>query len=325
MSDYDDLLCAIAHTIHDYRAGEIPAPTREHVEYWISQFDDEVRIPILRELHHVLQRTYVSRRSVVQFLSDLVTRADVAGADSREFWKGAKILGIQKNGTSQQDMRALFGEVLRSELRLNIAECGERSSTLVYLDDAVFTGDRVMSDLLSAHDRIPQGATLHVIVIAIHSSGRYWFETNNRMAEFLKGKEINLRFHRPHIRFETRRSWHDDDGKLIPTDVLRPDEHGQRNPEQRASRLFSSVEGRELLEDQFLRAGIEVQKFAANPNLKLKPLGYSNFKPGFGSLLVTYRNCPNNCPLALWYGDPSYPDSHPLGIWYPLFPRKTYQ
>ena len=34
---------------------------------------------------------------------------------------------------------------------------------------------------------------------------------------------------------------------------------------------------------------------------------------GFGSLVVTFRNCPNNAPLALWAGDP----------WYPLFPRRT--
>ena len=34
---------------------------------------------------------------------------------------------------------------------------------------------------------------------------------------------------------------------------------------------------------------------------------------GFGSLIVTYRNCPNNAPLALWVDAP----------WYPLFPRTT--
>jgi hypothetical protein len=34
---------------------------------------------------------------------------------------------------------------------------------------------------------------------------------------------------------------------------------------------------------------------------------------GFGSTFVTYRNCPNNTPLAFWAGDP----------WYPLFARKT--
>jgi hypothetical protein len=34
---------------------------------------------------------------------------------------------------------------------------------------------------------------------------------------------------------------------------------------------------------------------------------------GFGALIVTFRNCANNCPLGFWVDDP----------WYPLFPRKT--
>src|SRR5450755_4549701 len=44
---------------------------------------------------------------------------------------------------------------------------------------------------------------------------------------------------------------------------------------------------------------------------------------GFGTFFVTYRNISNNCPLVLWWGDPSYPSTHPLGKWYPLFPRRT--
>lgn len=45
-----------------------------------------------------------------------------------------------------------------------------------------------------------------------------------------------------------------------------------------------------------------------------RPLGNMVLETlGFGSMLVTFRNCPNNSPLALWAGDP----------WYPLFPRKV--
>src|SRR5205823_14973302 len=64
-----------------------------------------------------------------------------------------------------------------------------------------------------------------------------------------------------------------------------------------------------------LKAGARI-KYELCPNLKENhwPLGYDVFKcVGFGSLLVTYRNCPNNCPLVLWAGDP----------WFPLSPRKT--
>ena len=54
---------------------------------------------------------------------------------------------------------------------------------------------------------------------------------------------------------------------------------------------------------------------------KWKPLGISSFPGfGFGALLFSYRNCPNNTPLAFWWGD-----WNGNSTWYPLFQRKTYQ
>ena len=46
----------------------------------------------------------------------------------------------------------------------------------------------------------------------------------------------------------------------------------------------------------------------------IRPLGFSLMKTlGFGSPVVSFNNCPNTAPLALWAGDP----------WYPLFPRRA--
>ena len=58
MAERDDLLASIAATTVDYREGDLPAPTPEHVGRWINQFDAEVQLPILRELDHVLKQTY---------------------------------------------------------------------------------------------------------------------------------------------------------------------------------------------------------------------------------------------------------------------------
>jgi hypothetical protein len=88
--------------------------------------------------------------------------------------------------------------------------------------------------------------------------------------------------------------------------------------------LFSSEEGRQLLERELLLAGIRIRSFSQNPGRALRPLGFSAFGLGFGSTIVTYRNCPNNSPLALWWGDPNAGANHPFSKWYPLFPRKTY-
>ena len=90
-----------------------------------------------------------------------------------------------------------------------------------------------------------------------------------------------------------------------------------------ATDLFSSESSRNLLEREFVVAGAKLVAKAQSPNPLMRPLGYSRFGFGFGSMMATFRNCPNNAPLALWWGDPTKPPSHPLH-WYPLLPRKIH-
>ncbi len=322
MTERRNLLVSITNTVKDYRAGEIAEPTPDHVDRWISQFDEGVQIPMLRELDHVFKLTYKPKLAVKKFLESVSTHEALVGSIPSEFWRNARILNIQRNGKSQAEMRMLFGEIIRERYGLNIDYGGTSDGALIYLDDAIFTGDRVIEDLAEITENIPPRAQLHIIVIAIHSYAEYRFHRDNRIAA-LSRKQINVQFWRA-ISFENRRTWRDQSGMLVPTDILRPEEIGVRNLNQRASHFFSSVNGRQLLEREFLRAGTTIRGFASNPSQRLKPLGYSPFDPGFGSMFVTYRNCPNNCPLALWYGDPKFSSNHPFGRWYPLFPRKTY-
>jgi hypothetical protein len=78
-----------------------------------------------------------------------------------------------------------------------------------------------------------------------------------------------------------------------------------------------------LIERELLMAGVRIRAGCQNPKKVMRPLGFGHFGLGFGATIVTYRNCPNNCPLALWWGDPDA-TSGPFH-WYPLLPRKTYE
>jgi hypothetical protein len=72
-----------------------------------------------------------------------------------------------------------------------------------------------------------------------------------------------------------------------------------------------------------LVAGVHIVSLSKDPKPQMRPLGYDTLLTlGFGGLLITYRNISNNCPLALWWGDPDAPENHPLSQWYPLFPRR---
>ncbi len=68
------------------------------------------------------------------------------------------------------------------------------------------------------------------------------------------------------------------------------------------------------MERDLLIAGVRIRGMCPNLPKQARPLGFHSLTTlGFGSVIVTFRNCPNNAPLAWWAGSP----------WFPLFPRKS--
>jgi len=334
MSERSDLLKSIASTTKDYREGEVSAPTPEHVDRWVKQFDEKVQLPLLRELDHVFKTTYRTKARVSKFLSKLVKNKDLAGPDPCTFWAKVHFLRIQQNGHSQEEMLDLFGECLKSECGINIRDCGKDGGDYIYIDDVIFSGNRVGNDLEAwIKNDAPAKAKVHVIVAALHTMGDYFVEKRLYKAIKDSGKKIEITYWRAH-EVENRKSYKDDSEVLWPTTI--PDDPAVKayaaqphkfpfEPRKPGGKLgpFSSEDGRQLLERELLVAGVHIREMSKNPKDILRPLGFSPFGLGFGSMLITFRNCPNNCPLALWWGDPDA-TSGPFH-WYPLLPRKTYE
>ncbi|MBU0507721.1 hypothetical protein KKH27_02625 [bacterium] len=326
MSKRSQLLESIAETITDYREGEVDKPTPEHVDTWVNQFDREVQKPILAELDHALKRTYFSRENVKDFLAALVKNKKLAGDDPCSFWEDVEFLRIQGGGNSQREILAMFDGILEDECELKTEDCGDSPTAYLYLDDAIFTGNRVRTDLGSWIDsNAPAEAKVHVVTIALHRGGQYYASTKIKDSARAAGKKIDVSWWRC-IEIEDRKRYVDSSDVLRPTNI--PDDAGVqayaaslkyapvlRTPGNVGGNdIFSSEEGRHLLEQEFLKAGARIRSMCPNLNVYQRPLGNMVLETlGFGSLLVTFRNCPNNCPLAFWVGDP----------WYPLFPRST--
>ena len=326
MKEWSDLLSSIAETIADYREGDLATPTPEHVDRWVTQFDASVRLPILREMDHVLKKTYFSLAKTKKFMASLFQTEKLVGDDPCTFWKGIKFLEIQSGGASQKQMTAFFGKVLEEECGFGVDECGEDPLAFVYLDDASFTGNRIRQDLEEWITKAaPVKAKVHVITIALHSGGQYYAQKKIDAAASNTKKEIKISWWWA-ITLEDRKTYTDSSDVLRP--VCIPDDaavqayvaamHYQpilRKAGQVGGKgIFSSDTRRQLLEQEFLKAGLRIRKECPNLNNYQRPLGNMILETlGFGSLIVTFRNCPNNAPLALWVGDP----------WYPLFPRTT--
>lgn len=326
MPERGHLLQAIANIAGDYRTGQIERATPDHVARWIGQFPRAVQDPILAEMGHVLRQTYFSRHYVTQFFSALIKYERLAGDDPCAFWRSANFLNLQTAGNSQRDLLGVFDTQLQEQCRFGVNECGQALNTYVYIDDALFSGGRIKSDLISwVNGPAPANATVFIITIARHTQGHFFAEKDLAKASNEAGKNIAFRWVSRYV-IEDRNYY------TNTSDVFRPT-HIPADPPTQAyvvtlgsapnlrapgsvggNRFFSSEAGRTLLEQEFLKMGVWIRQICPNLGVFQRPLGNTTHKKvGFGSTIVTYRNCPNNAPLALWVDAP----------WYPLFPRRT--
>lgn len=326
--DRDGLQHSIALRVQDYRQGEWAGSTPQHVARWVDQFDPNVRDAVLAELNHLLEKVYVSRARMTSFLTNLATNTQLTNGDPRVFWQRVGILDIQSAGTSQREMIAEFDQILQKTLGYGVAQCASASADYIYLDDAIFTGTRCRTDIEKWLADAPPQSHIHVIVLGLHMGGKWHIESKVREIAHAAGKQVHLTFWRL-IQFEDRLAYSADSDVLrpsvLPTDPFVQSYEQQITLQGFASKLrsgsrvgegqmFSSPAARDLFENEMLKKGAYIRQICPNLPDAIRPLGYTRLRTlGFGGTLVTYRNCPNNCPLAYWVSNP----------WYPLFPRRT--
>ena len=330
------LLQSIATTAADYRTSELAPPTPDHVDRWVRQFDGDVQVPLLCELDHVLKQTYFSKNVAVEFLSGLIENNRLVGDDPSIFWKRSHILNIQRHGHSQEEFIEIFEDALEAKLGFGLEQCGNGGDDFIYIDDAVFSGSRMYSDLSEwIKTDAPQSAKVHVVTMALHTGSEWNYRVRLKDVVGKSGKTISFQPWRV-MEIENQKANKYNSEVLWPCELpahplveqyLGVPTKYPFEPRIAGGNLgpFSSEEGRQLLEREFVVAGLKIRSFCQNPKDIMKPLGFSQFGLGFGSTIVTFRNCPNNSPLALWWGDPNASPSHPFSKWYPLFPRKTYE
>lgn len=335
MTNEAELHQQLAEIISDYRQGEISAPTARHVARWVEQFDPGVRAPILKELVHVFGRTYFSKTRVKAYLRSLLKDERFSNGAPKDFWSQAHIFNIQVKGSSQRELHRVLMSLGDSEFGQEWNKPALPPKCFVYLDDIIFSGHRVSNDLTEwMRKNTPSTGKIKIVVMAAHESTWDLCRKLGALSTLL-GKKLEFEVHAAHM-YENRKAYRDQSAVLWPIDL--PDTPQVANYMKRyqsyayigrkpltpfSSKVFSSETGRSLLEREMLLAGIRIISFSQNPKVTL-PLGYGDYGLGFGSLAITYRNCPNNAPLALWWGDPEASAHHPFSKWYPLLPRKTY-
>jgi hypothetical protein len=309
------------------------------VRTWLRQFHCDDQDNVLRETAHLIQKCYISRQSVEKFINDLLIDKKFSGSQPKSFWQATQILSLQTQGRSQSDMVKLLKTAIGKKLCIvpTVVKGGTAGSSVLYLDDVICTGNRLLRDLknwLQNHN--VTGVTIHVVTMGCFEGGRYHAE--NSLSPILKSRQCKIEFWAS--RFIENRKFSAKDAETFWPHEMPNDPFVERwrkkfedaghtdyffpRPVDGAgsSSLFSSERSRQLIESAFMRKGAYIWSLPQNPHESMRPLGYSKLRtPGFGATVITYRNCPNNAPLVLWWGDPN--GSEPLCRWTPLFPRRV--
>jgi hypothetical protein len=327
MPTRQELIQQLLEIIKDYRNDSLASrPDVLHVERWIAQFPEAERDEVLREMVFTLNKTYFPKEKVKDIFSNLLFGRNPITDAELEFWKRSSFLDIQKGGNSQHEFSKLVSNLVRERSGFTVPTNAPAVQNYLYIDDVVFSGNRLLSDLRSwITDVAPKEARLYIVVIGLHLGGEWYVGQRLEGIISESGKKISVAWHCS-LKIEDRLRY------INVSDVLRPVSAPQDSlmtnyissmaykPTFRVTEgagkleFFSSELGRHTLEQSFLTAGVYILDICKNLGEKNRPLGYSSLETlGFGSMIVTYRNCPNNAPLALWVNHP----------WYPLLPRST--
>lgn len=339
-----DLIGKIVEIAGNYRKGEIVRFDEKHVERWIGQFEvsEKDKTVILNEVAHMLGNFYFSRENAKTWLTrlfEVMKEERAAGCSIRN----VNFLRTQEAGKSQYDLLLIADEILQERMGISTRDCGG-SNIFLYIDDCVYSGNKWRYDIKNSSQLAgaSQGLRLITYHFALHSKGFTYAKPFVEYEATRRGGVLK----------PFRREWLLNDREADETmDVIWPTyEKGNKfvdkfvsysnaqnamrgwmsrplfRKNQRVSeKIFTCVENQHIVEQAFLRVGAKLFGAALNPAKSMRPMGFEVISTiGFGTPIVTWRNIPNNAPLALWYGDPaSYGPNHPLGMWYPLFPRKA--
>jgi len=333
-------LCeAIAEIIADFREPELGKRSSLDVEHflddvnskceWMSASDRKLFLVGLRS---AFSRHYWSR---TRLLGEITEVLPSLGLDK------SALLFVQADDSSQSKLIAeVDGEVVPALDTLS------SQSTVVYIDDATFTGKQLASDLgilISEIHKLPRKErnliVWHVVEYSEDIRSRIM-----RPLHLLNDLGVAVRFHSV---CQSSRSWRS--GRL---DVLFPSISCKDLPRvQRFLRsksefqqmlrddsiwrdpsvgfedgIFDSLEARNVVEKSLLEVGCYLRSVTKDWKGWHRPLGYvDDYRTpslGFGSMFCTYLNSSNTTPMALWWGDPSLGFSTGPSQWRPLLPRR---
>lgn len=330
----------IVEIIKYYRYGEIDLIDYRHVEKWILQFPSTLQNKILEETLFSLKKRYVSKEDIMNIFYEALDSKEIFGISIIDTLQNSHFIDEQLYGSSQTELLKLFSQVVTKKFNFKLEnKLIHEAKHIFYIDECIFSGNRIIQDLTDFVNYYGiRDIEITVLVIGAHSNGYDYidkclkYKLRQRGIKFRVYSEFffnNYETSFSGVFFPKNNSLDENVinycTKLINEKQLKNNLHDIfRCFEDKENDLFSSRENRDIIENQFLEIGVSLIG-DYNKDEFVKPLGFSKFlNLGFGGYFITYRNIPNNCPIALWFDRGEiYTHSNTSKEWYPLFPRKV--
>ena len=87
----------------------------------------------------------------------------ILGANPTVTIKNVKFLDIQTKGSSQKDLLNLFEPMLHKVCKFGLNDCGRSPDAYVYLDDCLYSGNKVLHDIEGWISNASEGTDLHLV------------------------------------------------------------------------------------------------------------------------------------------------------------------
>ncbi|MBN0364675.1 hypothetical protein JTM66_34240, partial [Pseudomonas aeruginosa] len=114
---------------------------KDHVLKWVSQFDEDDRLFVLKQTDLLLKKQYITKDNFEILLDNAIK--DTASKTLHD----TSFLDVQLDGKSQSDMLEILNNSCLNTHNFPININNYTKNRFVYQDDVVFTGDRVCRDL----------------------------------------------------------------------------------------------------------------------------------------------------------------------------------
>lgn len=329
----------ILSTIKDYRQEEGIQITIDDILEWATQFGSDAKF-MLSEMAHILPKIYLSKKAAYKVIEGSLDYfcSILNYNDLESFLKDTEFLDMQREGKSQKALLSILEETIISKIGKSLSQYNNfPKKNFIYIDDVLASGNTIRKDLsiwLSQSDNLKKvnkgDYKLYLYCICIHTWGLGFLEYGLQCN--FEGFKLNTVYNyrienharRPNQSFNLVVPIKDQPKEvknyLASLNATKYEDYAYRDENKPyKEEFFSSPENRIKFENILLKSGLKIIdqiKGEVKPNVR--PLGFTNPNYriyGQGTLFITWRNIPNNCPLGLWW----MVDSHD---WKPLFPPK---